>query len=286
AATHAAVAAGADAVLALWALPCGWWARRSARAHGVPYGVWCLGSDIWVYGRKRLTRPLVRSVLSGAALRWADGLALAREVESLAGASCAFLPSSRRLPALAPALRDSPPYRLTFIGRWHPNKGTDLLMEALGLLNDHDWQRIGQVQIHGGGPLEEVVRADAARLVAAGRPVQVFGFIGKDEAARVLAVTDWLLIPSRIESIPVVFSDALAAGTPVIATPVGDLPELLGEHAVGVCASAATAAGMAAAIREAVNGVPGAHAGALATLARDFDIRRSAADVLRDLPGR
>ena len=77
-----------------------------------------------------------------------------------------------------------------------------------------------------------------------------------------------------------VFSDALAAGTPVIATPVGDLPELIENHPVGVVADSASVAGIAAAIREAVRGTPRAHREALAGLALEFDPARAAAAVL------
>ena len=44
---------------------------------------------------------------------------------------------------------------------------------------------------------------------------------------------DYLLIPSRIESIPVILSDAIQLGTPVIATEVGDMPAVFEEMAIG-----------------------------------------------------
>ena len=51
-----------------------------------------------------------------------------------------------------------------------------------------------------------------------------------------LNAADFLVIPSRIESIPVVFSDAIQSGTPVISTPVGDLPQLIKNNHCGVVA--------------------------------------------------
>ena len=39
-----------DHILALWALPSGYWAYAASRKHGIPYSVWCLGSDIWSLG--------------------------------------------------------------------------------------------------------------------------------------------------------------------------------------------------------------------------------------------
>ena len=48
---------------------------------------------------------------------------------------------------------------------------------------------------------------------------------------------DYILIPSRIESIPVVFSDAMQCGVPVITTPVGDLPRIVKKYDVGILAA-------------------------------------------------
>ena len=62
-----------------------------------------------------------------------------------------------------------------------------------------------------------------------------------------------MLLPSRIESIPVVFSDSVQLGTPLIATPVGDLPRLHDKFRFGVLASATTASAYAEAIRLALN---------------------------------
>jgi glycosyltransferase involved in cell wall biosynthesis len=117
---------------------------------------------------------------------------------------------------------------LLFLGRWHPNKGIDLLLEALRLLSDEDWSLIETVLVAGGGTLNDEVLEGVNALKARGRPVTVTGYLDRTAACQALAAADFLLLPSRIESIPVVFSDALKFGLPVIAMPVGDLPVLIG----------------------------------------------------------
>ena len=89
-----------DHILALWALPSGYWADRVARRHGLKYSVWALGSDIWTLAKVPLVGQILKNVLRRADRRYADGLQLANDVESLCGLSCGFLPSTRLLPSV------------------------------------------------------------------------------------------------------------------------------------------------------------------------------------------
>ncbi|MBN8792563.1 MAG: glycosyltransferase family 4 protein [Stenotrophomonas nitritireducens] len=240
---------GAQHIVALWGLPCGEWARRAASRQGIAYSVWMLGSDVWSLGRIPLLRGALRRVIQQARHAYADGYQLAADAQKIGRTPVAFLPSTRRIDLRdPPPSREQPPYRLLFLGRWHPNKGVDLLLDALGLLGDEDWQRIERVEIQGGGSLEPLVRERVAELQEQGRPVEAGRFLTKPEAEAAIARADWILIPSRIESIPVVFSDAMKLGRPVLATPVGDLPQLLRDGPTGMLADGIEADAFAAAI--------------------------------------
>jgi len=116
-----------------------------------------------------------------------------------------------------------------YLGRWHANKGIDLLFDALDALGEEDWTRIAEIHVAGGGPMKPIVESRVMRLLEAGRPIVLSGFLDRDGAQAALAAADRLLLPSRIESIPVVFSDALAYGVPVVSMPVGDIPDLLAD---------------------------------------------------------
>lgn len=273
-----------DHVLALWALPSGYWARKVGARYNVSYSIWALGSDIWSLGKIPLVRQALAAVLRDAERRYADGLELARDVETIAQQPCGFLPSARRLPRRAKVRRDSGAgRRLAFLGRWHPNKGVDMLLDALGELRDEDWIRIEEVRIFGGGPLQDRVSGAASQLVELGRPVSVGGYLGKDAAADLIAWADYLLLPSRIESIPVIFSDAMQLGTPIISTPVGDLPGIYARHAVGVMAASAEAPDFARSIRAALDEDPRKFALSIEQAGKDFDVteivRRFVADL-------
>lgn len=267
-----------DHALALWALPSGHWARQLPG--GVPYSVWGLGSDIWTLGRIPIVRGLLRRVLRGAEHCFADGLQLGADMERICGRDCRFLPSARLFASPHRRLAATrPPYRLAFLGRWHPNKGIDLLLDALALLDDADWQSISGVRIAGGGPLAEHVGTAVGTLKAGGRPVSQQGFLDRAAAAELFDWADFMLLPSRIESIPVIFSDAMQAGRPLIATPVGDLPQLLADYGTGVLAESATAHAIAQAIRRSIIVDAASLQQGIARAAADFDIGQSAAHV-------
>jgi len=280
-ATRCAIKAGPTAhVFALWALPSGEWARRVARKHGVGYSVWMLGSDVWSLGRVPVLRGMLARVIREAAHAYADGYRLAEDAQCIAGVPVAFLPSTRRVNLRdPPPPRAQPPYRLLFLGRWHPNKGIDLLLDALALLGDDDWRRIECVEIQGGGPLEPLVRERVAVLCGAGRLVELGGFLAKQEAEVAITRADWVLIPSRIESIPVVFSDAMKLGRPVIANPVGDLPRLLEDHACGELAEDASAVMFCRAIQRALAVSPRSLDVAVRSQATHFDLAKIAVDI-------
>lgn len=260
-------------VVALWVLPSGWAAAALAHKHGIGYSVWALGSDIWSLGKLPLVRTLLRRVIRGSRHRFADGLQLAHDAGALSGTSFDFLPSTRDVPPRAATRSGAEAQRLLFLGRWHPNKGVDLLLEALGLLDDPTWHRLSEVHLAGGGPLELDVRQRVAELQAKGRPVRLSGFLAADAAHAAIARADWLLIPSRVESIPVVFSDAMKLGCPVVSMPVGDLGQLVtSEPACGIVASEVTASSFAEAIAKALAGSPTRFQAGVARAAGKFDL--------------
>lgn len=282
-ATEAAMASGpVERIVALWVLPCGDWAMRSAKRHGIPYATWALGSDIWSLGRIPFVRQRLAQVMRRANKRWADGVQLAHDAALISGAEVEFLPSTRRsVRRRLEPLRSQAPYRLLFLGRWHPNKGIDLLLDALALLDNADWALIERVMICGGGPLEDLVREKVSIFASSGRPVELRGFLAHEAAEQALLDADWLLIPSRIESIPVVFSDALKMRCAVVAMPVGDLAGLIDASRVGVVAGEVSVRAFAGALSEALRGSPAALSDNLDKAAIQFDLSSIASEILK-----
>jgi glycosyltransferase involved in cell wall biosynthesis len=264
-----------DHILALWALPSGAWAMRAGKRFGIAYSTWALGSDIWALGKIPIIRQYLGRVMRHAQHRFADGFQLAADVEAICARSCAFLASSRDFGSPSPrAVSAAPPYRLAFLGRWHPNKGVDLLLAALEQLSDQDWANIAAVRLHGGGPLETQVRERVRALQLSGKPLEVGGYLDLQGARDLFGWSDYVLIPSRIESIPVVFSDAMQARRPVIATPVGDLPRLV--PSCGLLATTADANAIAQVIRQAICLDATRFTEGIARSVEHFDVKASA----------
>ena len=260
-------------LFALWALPSGHWAASVARRHDIPFAVWALGSDIWSLGKIPLLRWRLQLVLRAADQCFADGLSLAQDVAQLSGRRCDFLPSTRVLPKRRHfGSAESAPYKLAFLGRWHRNKGVDILLESLRQLSDSDWSKVAAVRIFGGGPLHDDVHRIAKELQAEHRPVEAGGYLDKDSAADLIAWADYLMLPSRIESIPVIFSDAMQLHTPIVATPVGDLPRLYDKYSFGTLATAATSSAFTRAMRDALDQNAAGFGTGLAAAASDFDM--------------
>jgi glycosyltransferase involved in cell wall biosynthesis len=223
-----------DLVLALWALPAGHWGREVQRRFGVPLAVWSLGSDIWIYGRLPLFKLWVRKILNQCTYCFADGFSLAEEVRALSGRTCSFLPTTRILPKGGLPKLPFDPHKIhyLFIGRYHRNKGPDVLLEAIHLI---DLEQLSKIQFHffGAGPLERDLKR---RVVQYGlkENVTIQGPVDQTMMAALLQQCHSLILPSRIESIPVILSDALQLDCNLIVTDVGDMGPLVRSYRAGM----------------------------------------------------
>jgi glycosyltransferase involved in cell wall biosynthesis len=272
-----------EATIALWAVPCGWWARDLRRRAGVPYVNWCLGSDVWLFGRRRLLRRFLRAALRDSEANFGDGLDLAAEAEAISARRCEFLPSSRNLPAREEGAVPEPPGPrplFFFVGRYLPVKGADVLLEAFALYLRSGGR--GRLVMRGGGPLAEELHRRGAAADLAGR-VEVGGFVDAVELARLLDACDVVVVPSRLESIPLIYSDALKRGRPLIVTEVGDMGVLMRRHRAGLAVPPedpeALAAALLAVDREGTTG----WAEAVRRAAAEFELARSAERLLAPL---
>lgn len=244
-----------DHVFCFWVIPCGVWARIAKWIYGVPYSTWALGSDIWSYEKFSVTRKLLRYLIRGGQYSYADGYELSERVTKISGRQCRFLSSSRDMAAPeSESLPSSQPYHVTFLGRWHPNKGIERLVDSILQLDDEDWCNIASLTIAGGGPDEQLLRDGVAKLTQHSHKINVQGYLSRDEAQKLLLSTDIVLIPSNIESIPVILSDAVSCGCAVVATPVGDLERVVSQHGLGLVAADLQVSSFVAVLKEAIAG--------------------------------
>jgi glycosyltransferase involved in cell wall biosynthesis len=111
------------------------------------------------------------------------------------------------------------------LGRLHPNKGFDLLLEALAKTRDiHLW-------IAGDGPLRSNLEREASDLGIADR-VRFLGW--REDAPSLLARADLLVCPSLHEPLGNVVIEAWSAGLPVVATATDGPASLIEDGVSGI----------------------------------------------------
>jgi glycosyltransferase involved in cell wall biosynthesis len=261
-----------DACFALWTIPSGEFAFEVKKRTGVPYSVWALGSDIWTYGRVPYFKQMIRRVCAHADRAFADGFELAKMVESISGRECVFLPSARALPETGGTERTprDGKTRFLFVGRFDTVKGVASLIEAAAVLGRK--RDDFMVEIRGEGPLEERLRSLARGQDAI---VAIGGRVSRREFAEALARSDALVIPSTMESIPVVMTDALQKGVPVLVSDVGDMGYLVRTYGVGDLFIPGDVTGIAACLDRFMSGAH-SYSGNIPKLTAEINIDRAA----------
>ena len=106
----------------------------------------------------------------------------------------------------------SAPLRLVAAGRLHPQKGFDVLIEALARLDRSDWRLLLLGEGESRGELENLARKSgiAGRIDFAGFKPNPYPYFAHAHA---------FVLSSRYEGLPNVILEALACATPVIASP-------------------------------------------------------------------
>jgi glycosyltransferase involved in cell wall biosynthesis len=203
----------------------------------------------------------VKPVLAtGYAAHVAVGEQAARDIERHAGlraGSVRAIPVGVEPFVVSRGDRDGAPPRIGTIARLDPLKRLDDLLRALAQLHGIE------LEIVGDGP-------EMARLTALADELDVADrtrFAGWSEDTRAwLGRWDALVLPSSIEGLPLAILDAMLAELPVVATPVGSVPEAIRHEQTGLLVTVGDPDGLAGAIRRLL-GDP-ALAKRLATAAR------------------
>jgi glycosyltransferase involved in cell wall biosynthesis len=145
----------------------------------------------------------------------------------------------------APAPRDVEPEPLpreafVFVGRLTEQKALPVALDALARVPE------ARLVLVGDGPERPALERQAARL---GGRVEFRGALPREEALRHLAGARALLLASAWENLPHAAVEALAVGTPVVATAVGGVPEVVRDGENGLLVPPNDPEALAAAMR-------------------------------------
>ncbi|HEY1070150.1 MAG TPA: glycosyltransferase [Thermomonas sp.] len=125
-----------------------------------------------------------------------------------------FLPEAV-LPAVQAPPPSDRPFRVLFVGQLIELKRLGLLLDVLAAVSNKHVPEFS-LQVIGSGPLDAELRAASQRLL--GERVEWMGALPMHEVRRQMTAADVLVLPSRYDGWGAVVSEALMAGTPVIAS--------------------------------------------------------------------
>jgi teichuronic acid biosynthesis glycosyltransferase TuaC len=247
-----------DLVHGHFATPMGLAAVMVGRRLGIPSVITLHGSDVnFDPGKSRLSARAFQAAIRGADHLLSVSRALGDRTRLLTGRTAQCLPIGVNLQRFDLDLdRASARNRLglpqdrpiiLFIGNLLASKGVEVALEALA----HPDLAHALGVFVGAGPL-------GGRLK--GQPnLHPAGSVPNPEIVPYLKAADLLVLPSFGEGLPTVLVEAGAAGLPVLATPVGGIPDLLAEDR-GVLVPVGDAAALRQAILATLDDPEGARA--------------------------
>lgn len=195
-------------------------------------------SRVWPFMRARLR--------GGVRMFNAISPAIERELRSAGLQPISAISNGVQLPAM-PHARDAPAVHerfWLFCGRFVPQKGADLLLEAMARPGCGNFRLL----LAGEGPDEAALRAASERLGLSDR-VSFLGRLSHPQLLEAMRRAYALVLPSRYEGLSNAALEALGAGLPVVSTRCGGIDAYLGEGIGWVCEP--TAASLATALRNA-----------------------------------
>jgi glycosyltransferase involved in cell wall biosynthesis len=245
-----------------------WLGRFAAMVTGVPAAVIASHSTGLLdrrgrvhpsFGRRErvlvefLSRLIAVSATHARYLRDVTGISPARLVVIENGIDLARWPVAtpeRRSDARAALGVDPAEEVVVMIAAMRPEKAHDVLLDAVAKLK-HNGRRV-RVLLAGDGALRDALARHADALGIRGQ----IDFLGvRRDVARLLHAADVKVLPSRaaVETMPLAVLEAMACGTPVIASRVGSVPEFVTEGETGRLIEPGDAESLARAIAMALD---------------------------------
>lgn len=220
-----------------------WWAAARAVDDATTLVASEHNALTWPHGRPAVD---LRSALRRVDRFYAHGPGAQRAILT------AGLPPARLQPGVSPVadldaapLPGLPAPRIVFAGRLHPDKGPDVLLDALARLLDAP-----TTLLLGAGPLRKELESQIERLELGPR-AQMVGW--QSRPGRYIAGAEMLVVPSRDEAWSQTAVLAMALGVPVIGTDVDGFPATL-EAGRGIIVPPEDPAALAAAIGDVLAG--------------------------------
>jgi len=221
-----------DVVHAHWWMPGGWVAARL----GLPFVITCHGSDVRLL-EHAWVRPVARPVFRRAGAVTAVSRFLASDLSRLLGDAAGgirplVMPVDADTFAAGRTTTPADPPRILYAGNLVPSKGVDILIRAYAALRKAGVRC--QLKILGEGPVLGSLRELAHSLGC--EEIVWSRFVPQDRMPAEYGASAVTVLPTRgqAEGLGLTLVEALLAGSAVVGTPAGGIPEVISDGTTGL----------------------------------------------------
>ena len=232
-----------DVLLAYWAYPDGFAATLLAIDLKIPAVLGARGCDVNNLPPSGVQRQMTLKALERADRLMAVSTAMKEKIASFGitpdkitvipnGLDASFVPDNTNdgHRQNGPGQENGEERTILFCGRLSPEKGIDVLLDAVKKLNDRGTPFA--LLLVGDGPLRKPLEDLSARL-GLQEKVRFAGEVPPQRVPSLMNSSHVLCLPSLREGWPNVVMEALGCGIPVVASRVGGVPEILNRPGSG-----------------------------------------------------
>lgn len=221
-----------DYVLCSWAIPSGIFAWFTKFRLKIPYGIWYLGSDLNIYAKMPIMSFVMKTISKNADNLFANSNWLRKLAIKIYKTECIFTPTSTTIQKKeAQKIKLSKDKtNILFVARLEKVKGPDILLEAFRIVSKKT--KDFKLRIIGNGSMEEELK-EFVKLHNLSENVEFLGNPGWYVNAGYMKVSDFLIVASRHESLPLVMVEAANFNLPVISSDVGDSRDVMNKYLIG-----------------------------------------------------
>lgn len=141
-------------------------------------------------------------------------------------------PFDTRLYNFSALHHESPPFKLTSVGRLERRMGTHIIVRAMPEI----WRYEPETHLHlfgvDGNFGKEKIEAEIPESIHQGR-IHFEGFVPWDQLVQSYQDADLFVTPSRYENSPLTLVEAMSCGRPLVASDIGGIPELVRPQETG-----------------------------------------------------
>ena len=226
-----------DVIVAHWPFPHGIWGHAASRLTRTPLVLNFHGAELLLCKKYFFVKYFLRHAIKHAQGLISNSSFTAKEVGRFTDKPVAVVPSGCTVRA-RPAAKDpdKPVKEILFVGRLIARKGVEYLLRALPLI---DKEIPAHLHVIGSGDKDAELKALASRLGLGGK-VTFHGKVPRAALEHHYASADVFVLPAIVddrgdtEGLGTVLVEALSFKTPVVASNVGGIPDVIKDRETGL----------------------------------------------------